>query len=131
MTTGMTVQDKLRAAVPEGAREAWYRFVAGATAFLLAFGVLDNQEAALWTQLGLTAVTSLFAMLYSTQAWRTALYALVGPVGSVLMAYGLVADERWALITAAVGQLFGIATMAAKTVQVPTAPGSSTPPLAA
>ncbi|UJE15669.1 membrane protein [Gordonia phage Ligma] len=126
----MTIRDSIRAAIPEGAREAYYRAVAGVTAFLLAFGVLDNQEAALWTQLGLTAVTSLFAMLYSTQAWRTALYAIVGPLGSVLMAYGIVADVRWALITAAVGQLFGITTMAAKTVQLPTS-GSTSPPLAA
>ena len=33
------------------------------------------------------------------------------------MAYGIVSDVRWALIVAAVGQLFGIATAAAKTVQ--------------
>ncbi|QNL30141.1 hypothetical protein SEA_MARIOKART_14 [Gordonia phage Mariokart] len=126
MTEGMTVLDRIRSAVPEGARETFYRVVAGATTFLLAFGVLDDQEAALWTQLGLTAVTSLFAMLYSTQAWRTALYALVGPLGSVLMAYGLVADEKWAIITAAIGQLFGIATAAAKTRQ-PSVPGAITP----
>lgn len=120
MTTDNTVLDKLRAAIPEGQREAFYRLVAGVTAFLLAFGVLDDSEAALWTQLGLTLVTSLFALLYSTQAWRTALYVITGPLGAVLMAYGIVSDVRWALITAAVAQLFGITTAAAKTVQYPT-----------
>ena len=126
MSEGMTVLDRIRSVIPEGAREAYYRVTAAVVTGLMAFGLLDNQEAALWTQLGLTTVTSLFAMLYSTQAWRTALYALVGPLGAVLMAYGLVADERWALITAAVGQLFGIATAAAKTVQ-PSSAGAITP----
>jgi hypothetical protein len=79
--------------------------------------VLNADQSTLWTQLGVSTVTLLFAMLYSTSTWRTALYAVVGPLGALLMGYSIVNDVRWALITAAVGQLFGITTAAAKTVQ--------------
>ncbi|UYL88126.1 holin [Gordonia phage Evaa] len=117
MTTEVSTIQKLRNAIPEKRREEFYRVVAGVTTFLLAFGVLDNQEAALWTQLGLATVTCLFALLYSTSAWRSAIYALAGPAGAVLMAYGLVGDQTWALVVAAVAQLFGITTAASKVTQ--------------
>lgn len=116
MSRGSTIQ-RIRELIPEKRREEFYRIVAAVSTGLLAFGFLDEQETALWTQLGISVVTTLFALLYTTSAWRASLYALVGPLGAVLMAYGIVSDVRWALIVAAVGQLFGIATAAAKTVQ--------------
>ncbi|UBF41619.1 membrane protein [Gordonia phage CaiB] len=115
--TGNTVLDKIRAVIPEGRREDFYRVVTAVATGLLAFGFLDDQKAALWTQLGLALVTTLFALLYATSQWRVALYSITGPVGAVLMGYGIVSDTRWALIAAAVAQLFGMATAAAKTVQ--------------
>ncbi|QGH80025.1 membrane protein [Gordonia phage NHagos] len=116
-TSTVSLLDRIRAAVPEARREEFYRIVTAVATGLLAFGFLDEEKAALWTQLGLATVTTLFALLYTTSAWRAALYSITGPLGAVLMAYGIVADTRWALITAAVAQLFGMATAAAKTVQ--------------
>jgi hypothetical protein len=118
-TRWQRVRARLQAWIPQRYREAGYRVVAGLGTFLLAFGVLSSQEAALWTNLGVSTVTSLFAMLYATTAPRLALYALVGPVGGVLQSYGLVSDSKWLIIVTAAGQLFGITTAAAKTVQAP------------
>lgn len=113
----VTFLDRVRAVVPENQREAVYRFVGGLGLFLFAFGVLDDMEASLWTQLGVSTVTLLFALLYATSTWRVALYAVVGPLGAVLMAYSIVTETRWGLIVAATGQALGITTAAAKTVQ--------------
>lgn len=123
MTTGSSTGslfDKIRKLFPAADREWGYRIVAAATTGLLAFGLLNAQEAALWTQLGVSVVTTLFALLYSTSTWRSALYVIVGPLGGILMAYGIGHGIDWAVIVSAVGQLFGIATAAAKTIQAPT-----------
>lgn len=105
----------LRTAVPQSKREGFYRAVGAAIMFLLAFGVLDDNEATLWATFGTGLVTLLFALLHATSTWRTAIYVFTGPLGSVLMVYGIVGDERWALIVAATGYAFGIVTAAAKT----------------
>jgi len=107
----------LQAHVPLGFRETAYRYAAALTALLFAFGVLDSQEASLWTQLAVSTITLLFALLYATSALSAAIYTLTGPLGAILMWYGIVNEVRWALITAAVGQVFGITTAAAKTIQ--------------
>lgn len=115
---------KLQAHIPAAWREWGYRAASGAVMFLLAFGVLDVNSAALWTQFGVGLVTLIFALIYAYTPVRVALYAFLGIGGSVLMYYGIVSDVRWALITAAVAQAFGIATAAAKTV---TASNDGTP----
>lgn len=114
------VLGKLRDLFPASEREGFYRGVSAFIILLFAFGVLDENEAALWTQLAVSAVTCLFALLHATSTWRAALYLIVGPLGAVLMGYGIVTDSRWALIAAAAGQALGITTAAAKTVQEPT-----------
>lgn len=113
------VLDRLRLMFPATERESLYRGVSAFIILLFAFGVLDENEAALWTQLAVSVVTCLFALLYATSTWRVALYLVVGPLGAVLMGYGIVTDTRWALIVAAVGQALGVSTAAAKTVQTP------------
>jgi len=120
VTTGVSTtgwRGKIDALIPPSMRETLYRVVAGASTFLIAFGLVNHSEAVLWAQLGTSLVTLLFALLYTTVVWRAALYGVVGPLGAILMAYGIVNDVRWALITAAVGQVFGVATAAAKAVQ--------------
>lgn len=109
----------LRAKIPATARETWYRVSSGAVMFLFAFGTLAQDSVTLWIQLVGATVTLLFAALYSTSTLRTVLYTTLAPAGAVLMYYGIVSDVRWALITAAVAQVFGIATAAAKSVQAP------------
>lgn len=111
--------ERIRASIRPEWRETGYRLVAAVVMFLAAFGILDDQEAALWTQLGLSVVTAGFAALFATSGRRIALYMVAGPLGGLLMLYGIVTQERWALITAAAAQAFGIATAAAKTVQSP------------
>lgn len=113
-TTG--VRGWLQAHVSLEFRETAYRFAAALSTFLFAFGVLDSQEASLWTQLAVSTITLLFALLYATSGWRATIYAVTGPLGAILMWYGIVTDVRWALITAAVAQVFGLTTAAAKTI---------------
>ncbi|AKO62190.1 tail length tape measure protein [Mycobacterium phage Apizium] len=116
---------RLQAMIPAKARETWYRVASAAVMFLLAFGILDANEAALWAQFAVGLVTLVFALIYAYTPARVALYAFVGVVGSVLLYYGITTEETWALITAAVAQAFGIATAAAKTTPVVVARGQT------
>lgn len=108
---------RLRDYIPERYRETFHRVASAVTVLLLAIGLTSPDKAPLWGQLAVATVASLFSILYTTSYWRVALYTLVGPAGGLLMAYGIVTDTRWALITAAVGQIFGITTSAAKAAQ--------------
>jgi hypothetical protein len=107
----------LREAIPERHRELFYRLASATTALLMAVGIVDNEQAALWGQLAVGVVTTMFALLYATSNWRVAFYGVLGPLGGLLMIFGIVSDTKWALIVAAVGQVFGITTSAAKVVQ--------------
>lgn len=113
------VRARLQTILPAPLRETFYRFSGALTLLLFAFGILDASTQALWGQLGVGLVTLVFALVYATTPARVALYAVTGPIGAVLLYYGIVTDVRWALITAAVAQAFGIVTAAAKTVQGP------------
>ncbi|AYP70004.1 holin [Mycobacterium phage CRB2] len=118
MTSHQSARAWLQAHIPPADREILYRVVAGALTFLSGWGILDNERAVLWSQLGIGTVTALFALLYATSSVRVVLYTLVGPLGAVLLAYGIIQDEKWAVITASLAQVFGIATAAAKTVEM-------------
>lgn len=109
---------RLQGLIPPSYREAFQRAVAGVLTFLTGYQVLDADRAALWSQLALGTIASLFALLYATSTVRVALYSLVGPLGAVLMAYGIVQDEKWAVLVASIGQVFGTATAAAKVVEL-------------
>lgn len=98
-------------------REPGYRVITGVVGLLVAFAYLSQEEAALWTQLGLSSVTLLFAALFATSTWRLALYLVLAAVGPLLVWYGVVNDEQWPLIFQAAIQLFGLSTAAAKVVQ--------------
>lgn len=106
------VLERVRSLVPKSAEGYGYSVVSGIVMFLMALGVVNNEEAALWTQLAIALVTCLFALIYSPSTWRASLYLIVGPLGAVLMGYGLVAGEKWAIIVAASGQVLGITTAA-------------------
>jgi hypothetical protein len=118
MTSHQGLRAKLQGWIPPTWREAGYRVISGVLTFLTGYGILDGNNAVLWSQLGIGTVTSLFALLYATSSARAALYAIVGPLGGVLMAYGIIQDEKMAVISAALAQVFGIATAAAKTVEL-------------
>lgn len=112
------IQAWLQARIPVEAREGMYRLAAGVLTFLTGFGLLDNNEGALWSQLVIATITAVFALLYSTSNLRVVLYTLIGPVGAVLMGYGLLSDVHWAVVVASIGQVFGVATAASKTVEM-------------
>lgn len=101
-------------------RETAYRIVSAVVTLLFGIGVINASQDTLWAQLAVGAVTLVFAIFYSTSSWRTALYAILGPVAAVLGAYGLLQNVDWAVITAAVAQALGVTTAAAKAVQLPT-----------
>lgn len=119
MTSVVTIVDRLRTLVPQSSREGLYRLAGAVTTLLFGLGVLTSDQAAQWAQLTVSLITLLFAFLYATTSWRLALYAVTGPLGSILMAYGIVNDARWAVIAASVGYALGITTAAAKVVQFP------------
>lgn len=98
-------------------REGWYRAISGLFLMLWAAGVLAEQEALVWSQFGISTVTLLFAVLYATSNWRAALYGLIVPLAAVLTWYGIATGVNWPLVAAAVAQVLGITTAAAKTVQ--------------
>lgn len=107
----------LAAKINPAEREGWYRAVSGLFLMLWAIGVLTQDEAAKWTQFGISTVTLLFALLYATSPWRVALYGLIVPLAGLLTWYGIATGVNWPLVAAAVAQVLGITTAAAKTVQ--------------
>ncbi|MFN6543930.1 phage holin [Mycolicibacterium nivoides] len=107
----------LAAKINPAQREGWYRAVSGLFFMLWAVGVLTQDEAAKWTQFGISSVTLLFALLYATSPWRVAIYGLIVPLSAVLTWYGIATGINWPLVAAAVAQVLGITTAAAKTVQ--------------
>jgi hypothetical protein len=109
---------RLQHLIPADVRETGYRVVTGALTFLTGYGYLDNDQALLWGQVGLGTLTALFALLYTTDGLRQVLYVVTGPLGGLLMAYGIVSDVKWAVLVASIGQVFGIATAAAKTIGI-------------
>lgn len=99
-------------------REPAYRFVTGAVGLLAALAYLTQEEATLWTQLGLSVVTLLFATLFATSTWRLVLYPALAASAALLTWYGIGTDEQWALILSAGVQMFGLSTASAKVVQM-------------
>lgn len=109
---------RLQHLIPADVRETGYRVITGLLTFLTGYGYLDNDQALLWGQVGLGTVTALFALLYTTDGLRQVLYVVTGPLGGLLMAYGIVSDVKWAVLVASIGQVFGMATAAAKTINI-------------
>lgn len=108
-------------------RETGYRWVSGAVGLLLTLAYLSQEEAALWTQLGLSSVTLLFAGLFATSTWRRVLFPFLAAAGGLLVWYGVGTEQAWPLILQAALQMFGISTAAAKVVQV-SSPSAGAPP---
>lgn len=110
--------DQLRAKVdgivPASARETLYRVVAAVVTALTATGTLAADKAYLWTQLGVSTVTLLFALLYAGTSIRTALYTVAAAGGALVLAYGILKGVDWAIIVGSVGQALGVVTAAAK-----------------
>src|SRR5689334_11965312 len=73
-STATGVLARIRASIKPEWREGGYRVVTGAIMLLFALGVMEKEEAALWTQLGISVITTLFAIVFATSGWRTALY---------------------------------------------------------
>lgn len=109
-------------------RETFYRYVTGVVGLLVAFAYVSQEEAALWTQLGLSSVTLLFAALFATSTWRQVLYPVLATGGALLVWYGVVTNEQWPLILQAGIQLFGLSTAASKVVQLVPSSSSVAPP---
>lgn len=124
--TAASLRTRLQLLIPPAYREMAQRVVAGVLTALTGYQVLDHETAALWSQLALGTIASLFALIYSTSSARVALYALVGPLGGILMAYGIVSDTKWAILVASIGQVFGTATAAAKVVELAPTTGPTT-----
>lgn len=102
--------DVLRGVIPPTAREKFYVVVAALVGVL---GFTEG-EAAVWTQVGVAAVTLLFALLYSSSTVRASLYAVLVAVSTAGQLYGYFTETQWASYLGLAAALLGIATAAAK-----------------
>lgn len=81
-------------------------------------GTMTSDKAALWSQLGLSVLAMMLALIYADSNVRARIYGVVAIGGSVLGAYGIANGVAWAVIIASMSQAFGITTAAAK-AQIP------------
>ncbi|MEJ6019887.1 phage holin [Corynebacterium sp. H113] len=107
--------ESIRNTVAPSTRGVAYATVTALAPALIAWGVLDEQQAAAVIGVLVATVTLLFAVLHSTSPVRTALYGLLASVTVVLTVYGYGSDAQWQTILAIVAPALGTATAAAKT----------------
>jgi hypothetical protein len=82
---------------------------------LVAFGLLNDQAAALW----IAAVGAILgfgvAAANSTATWRTWLYGLLVPAQALTIYYGVFAENQAATLASLVATALGLGVAAAKT----------------
>lgn len=106
---------KIRSVIPAYARERWYIVSNALVSFLTMWGLLDASLGQQIATLAIASITLLFAILYSTDEIRTAIYTLVLAVQAVAQVLGILTDQQWGAIVALVAILLGQTLAAAKT----------------
>lgn len=94
-------------------RERLYIVAAALMTVLVSFGVLNDNQAALWSSLVVAIIGAIFAIVNAETNWRLALYTVAG-AAALFQAYGILGDANWAAITGLVAALLGVSTAAAK-----------------
>lgn len=107
--------DKLRHAVPASARGTTYAMVGALAPALIAWGILDDVQAAAIVGVIGSVVTLIFAILHSTSTPRSALYGVLAAITVALAVWGYGSPDQWAAILAIIAPVLGVGVAAAKT----------------
>ena len=107
--------ESLRDAIPASARGTAYAMVAALAPALIAWGILDEVQAAAIVGVITAVVTLGFAILHSTSSPRTALYGLMAAGTVALAVWGYGSPEQWAAILAIIAPILGVGVAAANT----------------
>lgn len=100
------------------ARAAAYTLLPVITSFLVSYGVLDDQKAALWAGLVTAVLGPVVAAFMARQvnAWRAGLYAILAAGQALFIGYGLISPDQldaWMpLITTLIGGAAGSVSVA-------------------
>lgn len=113
--------DSVRNAIPASARGTAYAVVAAVAPALIAWGILDEVQAAAVVGVITAVVTLAFAILHSTSSPRTALYGLMAAGTVALAVWGYGSPEQWAAILAIIAPILGVGVAAANTPHEETA----------
>ena len=95
-------------------RERLYIVAAALMTVLVSFGVLNDNQAALWSSLAVAVIGAIFAVVNAESSWRVALYTVAGAAAAVFQAYGILGQANWAAIVGLVAAVLGVSTAAAK-----------------
>ncbi|MFY9190167.1 MAG: hypothetical protein WAN89_02690 [Lawsonella sp.] len=95
-------------------RERLYIVAAALMSALVAFGVLTDNEASLWSALVVAVIGAVFSVVNAETNWRVALYTVAGAAAVVFQSYGILGDAEWSAIVGLVAAVLGVTTAAAK-----------------
>lgn len=107
--------ESVRNTIPASARGTAYAVVAAFAPALIAWGILDEVQAAAIVGVIAAVVTLAFAILHSTSSPRTALYGLMAAGTVALAVWGYGSPEQWAAILAIIAPVLGVGVAAANT----------------
>lgn len=113
--------ESVRNTIPASARGTAYAVVAAVAPALIAWGILDEVQAAAVVGVITAVVTLAFAILHSTSSPRTALYGLMAAGTVALAVWGYGSPEQWAAILAIIAPVLGVGVAAANTPHEETA----------
>ena len=107
--------DAVRAKLPPAFRERAYNYVGATVVVLGAWGLADQNKAATIAQLVLAAVTLGFAVLYSTNTLRAALYGVLAAAQPVAALWAFGSADKWAAVLAMAAAVLGTQTASGRT----------------
>ncbi|MBP2208153.1 hypothetical protein JOJ86_005879 [Rhodococcus percolatus] len=114
----MSALTAIRTAVPAQAREKFYVVAGAVVALLASWGVVGESVTQQWTAFAVSVVALVFAIIHSTDSWRTGLYGTLLAAQGLGQVYGLLTESQWASILGLAAAVLGIAVAAAKTPTV-------------
>jgi len=111
----MTVLDKLRDAIDPDLRGYLHGLTPVLMTALVAFGATTDTVAALIAGAAIACLDLLFALLHSTNTWRSALYGFGAAMQPIGIAIGWGANHQWVAALAVLSALLGSGIAAGKT----------------
>lgn len=114
----MSALASIRTAVPAAAREKFYVVAGAVVALLASWGVVDQSVTQQWTAFAVSVVALVFAIIHSTDSWRTGVYGTLLATQGLGQVYGVLSEAQWASVLGLAAAVLGIAVAAAKTPTV-------------
>ncbi|QIG58157.1 holin [Gordonia phage Skog] len=114
---------------PETARKFLYGFLPVLGVLLVGQGTLSDVEATQWIGLALAVLSPAVAAIKTRNGFRTWVYPVIAGAGAIVVGYGIVDGETWALWFTLVPAVLG--NVAAGNTHDAPAATATEPPLAA